>query len=150
MGTTLLAVLDTEISPELVPAADGEEIQSTQARIGPYALQDFTLYHVLRRGARPSRIAFLAEKAWADAGAGSWPAGLPAEEKVAYQLPEIRRWLELFLRRFFANQFKRSTLPNGPKVVAGGTLSPRGDWRMPSDVSAAAWLAELEANVPEA
>ena len=150
VGTTLLAVLDTEISPELVPAADGEEIQSTQARIGPYALQDFTLYHVLRRGARPSRIAFLAEKAWADAGAGSWPAGLPAEEKVAYQLPEIRRWLELFLRRFFANQFKRSTLPNGPKVVAGGTLSPRGDWRMPSDVSAAAWLAELEANVPEA
>lgn len=149
VGDTLLAVLDTEISPELVPAEDGEEIQSTQAKIGPYALQDFTLYHVLRRGARPSRVAFLAEKAWADASLGLWPEGLPEAEKVAYQLPEIRKWLELFLRRFFSNQFKRSTLPNGPKVVAGGTLSPRGDWRMPSDATAAAWLAELDQNVPE-
>ena len=148
VGRVLLAVLGTEISPELVPADDGEPIQSTQARIGPYALQDFTLWHVLRRGSRPSRIAFLAERAWSDAGAGDWPPGLPEAEKVAYQLPEIRRWLELFHRRFFANQFKRSTLPNGPKVVAGGSLSPRGDWRMPSDAAATAWLAELERNVP--
>ena len=150
VGRVLLAILGTEISPELVPAEDGEPIQSTQAMIGPYALQDFTLWHVLRRGSRPSRIAFLAEKAWADAGAGRWPVGLPEEERVAYDLAAIRRWELLFLRRFFSNQFKRSTLPNGPKVVAGGSLSPRGDWRMPSDAGAAAWIAELERNVPPA
>ena len=150
VGRTLLSILDTEISPELVPAGAGGAIQSTQAKIGPYALQDFTLWHVLRRGSRPSRIAFLAHKAWADAQSGDWPEGLPLSERVAYDLPEIRRWLELFHRRFFTNQFKRSTLPNGPKVVAGGSLSPRGDWRMPSDAAATAWLAELERNVPRA
>ena len=150
VGRTLLSILDTEISPELVPAGAGGAIQSTQAKIGPYALQDFTLWHVLRRGSRPSRIAFLALLAWRDADAGDWPEGLPSSEKVAYDLPEIRRWLELFHRRFFTNQFKRSTLPNGPKVVAGGSLSPRGDWRMPSDAAATAWLAELERNVPRA
>lgn len=149
-GRVLLSILDTEISPELVPAADGEPIQSTQAKIGPYALQDFTLWHVLRRGARPSKIAFLAEKAWADASTGLWPEGLPEEDRVSYDLATIRRWELLFLRRFFVNQFKRSTLPNGPKVVAGGSLSPRGDWRMPSDASSAAWIAELTRNVPEA
>ncbi|OMG42128.1 NAD(+) synthase [Actinomyces naeslundii] len=150
VGRTLLSILDTEISPELVPAEASGAIQSTQAKIGPYALQDFTLWHVLRRGSRPSRIAFLAHKAWSDAGSGDWPEGLPPTEKVAYDLPEIRRWLELFHRRFFSNQFKRSTLPNGPKVVAGGSLSPRGDWRMPSDAAATAWLDELERNVPRA
>ncbi|MCL3778143.1 MULTISPECIES: NAD(+) synthase [unclassified Actinomyces] len=149
VSRTLLAVLATEISPELVPAGEGEPIQSTQATIGPYALQDFTLWHVLRQGARPSRIAFLAEKAWADASTGTWPAGIPEEERVSYDLATIRRWETLFLTRFFSQQFKRSTLPNGPKVVAGGSLSPRGDWRMPSDASPAAWLAELERNVPE-
>ena len=148
VGRTLLSILDTEISPELVPAEAGGAIQSTQAKIGPYALQDFTLWHVLRRGSRPSRIAFLAHRAWSDADSGDWPEGLPPAEKVAYDLPEIRRWLELFHRRFFSNQFKRSTLPNGPKVVAGGSLSPRGDWRMPSDAAATAWLDELERNVP--
>ena len=150
VGRTLLSILDTEISPELVPAEAGGAIQSTQAKIGPYALQDFTLWHVLRRGSRPSRIAFLAHKAWSDVDSGEWPEGLPPTEKVAYDLPEIRRWLELFHRRFFSNQFKRSTLPNGPKVVAGGSLSPRGDWRMPSDAAATAWLDELERNVPRA
>ncbi len=150
VGDVLLAVLGTEISPELVPAHEGEPIQSTQARIGPYALQDFTLWHVLRRGSRPSRIAFLAERAWADPSAGAWPPGLPEEERVAYDLAAIRKWELVFFRRFFSNQFKRSTLPNGPKVVAGGSLSPRGDWRMPSDASGAAWIAELERNVPEA
>ena len=150
VGRTLLSILDTEISPELVPAEAGGAIQSTQAKIGPYALQDFTLWHVLRRGSRPSRIAFLAENAWADATAGQWPVGLPEEERVAYDLATIRRWELLFLRRFFSNQFKRSTLPNGPKVVAGGSLSPRGDWRMPSDAAGAAWIAELERNVPPA
>ena len=150
VGHVLLAILGTEISPELVPAGEGEPIQSTQARIGPYALQDFTLWHVLRRGSRPSRIAFLAERAWADPRAGAWPPGLPEEERVAYDLAAIRKWELVFFRRFFSNQFKRSTLPNGPKVVAGGSLSPRGDWRMPSDASGAAWIAELERNVPEA
>ena len=150
VGHVLLDILGTEISPELVPAHEGEPIQSTQARIGPYALQDFTLWHVLRRGSRPSRIAFLAERAWADPSAGAWPPGLPEEERVAYDLAAIRKWELVFFRRFFSNQFKRSTLPNGPKVVAGGSLSPRGDWRMPSDASGAAWIAELERNVPEA
>ena len=150
VGHVLLDILGTEISPELVPAHEGEPIQSTQARIGPYALQDFTLWHVLRRGSRPSRIAFLAERAWSDPSAGAWPPGLPEEERVAYDLAAIRKWELVFFRRFFANQFKRSTLPNGPKVVAGGSLSPRGDWRMPSDASGAAWIAELERNVPEA
>ena len=150
VGDVLLDILGTEISPELVPAHAGEPIQSTQARIGPYALQDFTLWHVLRRGSRPSRIAFLAERAWADPSAGAWPPGLPEEERVAYDLAAIRKWELVFFRRFFSNQFKRSTLPNGPKVVAGGSLSPRGDWRMPSDAAGAAWIAELERNVPEA
>ena len=150
VGDVLLDILGTEISPELVPAHEGEPIQSTQARIGPYALQDFTLWHVLRRGSRPSRIAFLAERAWSDPSAGAWPPGLPEEERVAYDLAAIRKWELVFFRRFFSNQFKRSTLPNGPKVVAGGSLSPRGDWRMPSDASGAAWIAELERNVPGA
>jgi NAD+ synthase (glutamine-hydrolysing) len=145
---TLLGILDTEISPELVPAREGEPIQSTQDTIGPYALHDFTLFHLLRRGCRPSKVAFLAEHAWADAGTGLWPAGYPERDRVAYDLATIRRWTGVFLRRFFANQFKRSALPNGPKVVAGGSLSPRGDWRMPSDATASAWLAELEENVP--
>ena len=148
VNATLRSILDTEITPELVPVAEGERPQSTQDTIGPYALHDFTLFHVLRRGARPSKIAFLAEKAWADAGAGAWPAGYPEGERTAYDLATIKRWEAVFLRRFFANQFKRSAIPNGPKVSAGGSLSPRGDWRMPSDASAAAWLAELE-SVPE-
>jgi NAD+ synthase (glutamine-hydrolysing) len=150
VNATLRSILDTEISPELVPVAEGERPQSTQDAIGPYALHDFTLFHVLRRGARPSRIAFLAEKAWADAGAGAWPAGYPQDERTAYDLATITRWEAVFIRRFFANQFKRSAIPNGPKVSAGGSLSPRGDWRMPSDASPAAWLAELQASVPEA
>jgi len=144
VGEVLLSILHTEISPELVPAKPGEKMQSTQDKIGPYNLQDFTLYYVLRRGARPSKIAFLAEKAWADASVGSWPVGFPEEDKVAYSLDEIVKWERLFLWRFFSQQFKRSALPNGPKVMAGGSLSPRGDWRMPSDVSGADWVAELD------
>ncbi|MFL6081224.1 MAG: NAD(+) synthase [Ornithinibacter sp.] len=146
---TLLAILDTEISPELVPTREGEKIQSTEDTIGPYALHDFTLFHVLRRGFRPSKIAFLAEHAWSDAGRGAWPAGFPEGARPEYDLAAIRHWMEVFVRRFFANQFKRSAIPNGPKVVAGGSLSPRGDWRMPSDAGSRAWLAELEANVPK-
>ncbi|WP_353509024.1 NAD(+) synthase [Intrasporangium sp.] len=150
VGETLMSILATEITPELIPAKEGEQPQSTQAQIGPYSLQDFNLYHLLRWGARPSKVAFLSWQAWHDAEAGDWPAGYPAAERLSYDLATIRRWLEVFLRRYFANQFKRSALPNGPKVAAGGSLSPRGDWRMPSDVSAATWLDELDANVPEA
>jgi NAD+ synthase (glutamine-hydrolysing) len=150
VNDTLTAILEQEISPELVPARTGEKLQSTQDRIGPYDLQDFTLYHLLRLGYRPSKIAFLAWHAWSDEEAGDWPAGYPESRRAAYDLATIRHWEEVFLTRFFANQFKRSALPNGPKVVAGGSLSPRGDWRMPSDATARAWLEELRANVPEA
>ena len=143
VGEILQSILDTEISPELVPAKDGATIQSTQQKIGPYELQDFTLYYLLRHGLRPSKIAFYQWHAWNDRKQGFWPVGLPEDERHEYTLDEIYRWMELFHRRFFNNQFKRSTLPNGPKVVAGGTLSPRGDWRMPSDASSAAWLADL-------
>ena len=144
----LQEVLDQEITPELIPSQEGTKPQATEDSVGPYALQDFTLFHVIRRGCRPGRIAFLAWHAWHDAGVGEWPPGFPAERRVAYDLPDIRHWLEVFVKRFFASQFKRSALPNGPKVSAGGTMSPRGDWRMPSDASAAAWLADLEATVP--
>lgn len=145
VGQTLQAILDTEITPELVPVAPGETPQSTQASIGPYALQDFTLFHVLRKGMKPSKIAFLAWHAWSDAATGAWPEGFPADERVAYDLATIKKWLGVFVSRFFGfAQFKRSALPNGPKVVRGGSLSPRGDWRAPSDGSAQLWLAELE------
>ncbi|TWH01476.1 NAD+ synthase (glutamine-hydrolysing) [Nocardioides sp. J9] len=141
----LQEILDQEITPELIPGGE----QRTEDSVGPYALQDFTLHHVIRRGYRPSKIAFLAWHAWRDAETGEWPPGFPEERRSSYDLATIRRWLEVFVRRFFSSQFKRSALPNGPKVSPGGTMSPRGDWRMPSDASAAAWLAEL-ANVPEA
>jgi NAD+ synthase (glutamine-hydrolysing) len=148
-NTVLAAILAQEISPELVPVAAGERPQSTEEKIGPYALQDFTLFHVLRYGFPPSRIAFLAQHAWSDIEAGAWPPGFEADRHIAYDLPTIRRWLEVFLQRFFGfSQFKRSAMPNGPKVVAGGALSPRGEWRAPSDGNAQAWLRELERNVP--
>ena len=146
---TLQAVLDTEISPELVPMDADDTPQSTEATIGPYALQDFNLFYTLRYGFRPSKIAFLALHAWGDAERGAWPPDFPEAKRIAYDLPTIRRWLGVFLARFFGfSQFKRSALPNGPKVAAGGSLSPRGDWRAPSDASARIWLDELERNVP--
>ncbi len=145
----LRAILGTEISPELVPADEEGRTQSTQAFVGPYALQDFNLFYLTRFGFRPSKIAYLAWQAWRDADAGAWPQDIAPEDRRAYDIGEIKRWLALFLRRFFANQFKRSALPNGPKLSSGGSLSPRGDWRMPSDASAEAWLAELKANVPD-
>jgi NAD+ synthase (glutamine-hydrolysing) len=147
----LEAILATEISPELIPAGDDGAIQSTEDKIGPYPLNDFFAHYVIRHGLAPSKIAFLAWHAWQDAAAGAWPQGYPEAKRVAYDLPKIRHWLERFLVRFFqTSQFKRSALPNGPKVSAGGALSPRGDWRAPSDGTAAAWLAELEANCPKA
>jgi NAD+ synthase (glutamine-hydrolysing) len=145
----LIAILGTEISPELVPADASGAIQSTEAIVGPYALQDFNLYYTVRYGFPPSKIAYLAQHAWGDATAGVWPPNIPDTAHRAYDLAEIRRWLTVFLTRFFAfSQFKRSAMPNGPKISSGGSLSPRGDWRAPSDGDAAAWLAELEANVP--
>ncbi len=149
-GRILYAILETEISPELVPASAGKPIQSTQSIVGPYALQDFNLFYLTRYGFRPSKIAFLSHHAWSDAERGAWPVDLPAGDQRAYALADIRHWLEQFLKRFFTSQFKRSTLPNGPKITSGGSLSPRGDWRAPSDGDAKLWLAELHANVPEA
>ena len=149
VDTTLQAILDTEITPELVPAGADGSVQSTEGTIGPYALHDFTLFHVLRYGSRPSKVAFLAWHAWRDVDAGDWPHAFPAAKKTAYDLATIRSWLAVFCRRYFGfSQFKRSAMPNGPKVSSGGSLSPRGDWRAPSDTAATTWLAELEANVP--
>ena len=151
-SSVLQAVLDTEISPELVPGdgtADGPA-QSTEAKIGPYELQDFFLYYISRYGFRPSKVAFMALQAWGDRSQGLWPEFLPAHKRNEYDLAKIRKWLELFLFRFFQiSQFKRTAVPNGPKVGSGGSLSPRGDWRAPSDSSAAAWLTELRQNVPD-
>jgi NAD+ synthase (glutamine-hydrolysing) len=142
----LRAVLATEISPELIPGEGDKPAQRTEDFVGPYALQDFTLFHVTRYGMRPSRVAFLAWRAWRDAASGGWPPGLADKDRRAYDLDEIARWLRVFLKRFFAtSQFKRSVAPNGPKISSGGALSPRGDWRAPSDGNAEVWLAELDA-----
>ncbi|WP_373929069.1 NAD(+) synthase [Sphingomonas aerolata] len=147
----LSTIVAQEISPELVPAGTDGALQSTESMIGPYALNDFFAHYVIRYGLAPSKIAFLAWHAWRDAERGAWPADLPATARVAYDLPTITAWLEMFLRRFFAtSQFKRSALPNGPKVSAGGALSPRGDWRAPSDGTARVWIDELRSAVPQA
>jgi NAD+ synthase (glutamine-hydrolysing) len=147
---TLRDILATRISPELIPpSAGGEGTQSAESAVGPYELQDFNLYYFSRFGFRPSKVAFLAEHAWSHAGVGDWPECVALPERHEYDLPTIKHWLEVFIVRFFAtSQFKRSALPNGPKVGSGGSLSPRGDWRAPSDASAAAWLEELRRNVP--
>jgi NAD+ synthase (glutamine-hydrolysing) len=151
VNSVLKSVLETEITPELVPVGEDEEIQSSEAKVGPYVLQDFSLYQVLRYGFRPSKVAFLAWHAWSDTERGEWPAGYPADKRPQYSLGEIRGWLKVFVQRFYSfSQFKRSALPNGPKVSAGGALSPRGDWRAPSDMSARVWLDEIEREVPEA
>ena len=133
VGEILQSVLDTEITPELVPAGEGEQVQSSEATVGPYPLQDFNLFQVLRYGFRPSKIAFLAWHAWSP----------------DYSMAEIRAWLRVFAQRFYSfSQFKRSAMPNGPKVSHGGSLSPRGDWRAPSDMAATVWLDEIEREVP--
>ncbi|HEX8901547.1 NAD(+) synthase [Vitreimonas sp.] len=130
VSNTLINVLNTEISPELIP---GAAPQSTQAVVGPYELQDFNLFWLTRYGLAPSKLLFLAWSAWAG----------------KYDYATLKSWLELFLKRFFANQYKRSAVPNGPKIVSGGALSPRGDWRAPSDAAATTWLNELHANTPD-
>jgi NAD+ synthase (glutamine-hydrolysing) len=146
----LTDILATEISPELVPAGADGAIQSTESIVGPYALQDFSLFYATRYGFLPSKIAYLAWNAWHDADRGVWPANTPQAARRAFDLSEIKSWLLVFLKRFFEqSQFKRSALPNGPKISSGGSLSPRGDWRAPSDSHAAVWIAELEAGVPD-
>jgi len=142
-ANVMRAILEQKISPELVPGENGE-MQSTEAAVGPYNLNDFFLFHTIRAGAAPSRIAFLAQAAWSDAKRGDWPAHTAKSDRVAYDLPAIVKWLEVFAKRFFVtSQFKRSVAPNGPKVTSGGSLSPRGDWRMPSDSSGAPWLDDI-------
>jgi len=172
------SVLETEISPELVPAhsagpdgggglravpggraapvagdgaADaGGPGQRSEDVVGPFELQDFFLYYTVRFGYRPSKVAYLADHAWRDREAGEWPDLVPEQRRNEYQLAEVKRWLAVFLRRFFEiSQFKRSAIPNAPKVGSGGSLSPRGDWRAPSDSSAAVWLRELDEKVPD-
>lgn len=145
----LLDVLDTEISPELVPgnSASGPE-QKTESVIGPYELQDFNLFYTLRYGFAPSKIAFLELHAWGDRERGTWPYG-PHVARNEYGLTDIKRNLAIFLDRFFrTSQFKRTCIPNAPKVGSGGSLSPRGDWRAPSDSESVVWLKDLE-TVPD-
>jgi NAD+ synthase (glutamine-hydrolysing) len=150
-ASVLRAIVDTEISPELVPG-DAQGVQPTQRTedtIGPYELQDFVLFHITRYGFNPSKVAYLAEAAWGHTDRGIWSDLVPEDRRHAYDLAAIKKWMNVFLRRFFGqSQFKRSAMPNGPKVGSGGSLSPRGDWRAPSDGSAAPWLAELARNVP--
>lgn len=152
-ATVLQSILDTEISPELVPGDSdhGERpSQSTERRIGPYELQDFNLYYTTRFGFRPSKVAFLSHAAWHDRTTGGWPAAMPSDKRNEYDIATVKRWLDVFLYRFFQiSQFKRSCVPNSPKVGSGGSLSPRGDWRAPSDASAAVWLEELRREVPD-
>ena len=127
LRSTLLDILDTPVSPELLPAKDGEIAQKTEDLVGPYELHDFFLYHALRWAFSPSKIFYLAQIAFAN----------------QYDRTTILHWLKIFFRRFFQQQFKRSCLPDGPKV-GSVALSPRGDWRMPSDASAALWMREIE------
>jgi NAD+ synthase (glutamine-hydrolysing) len=142
---TLLDIVAAEISPELVPAGADGVAQSTEAAVGPYALQDFNLYYTLRYGFSPPKIAFLAQHAWRDAGHDAWPPNFPETSRKAYDLATIKTWMRVFLWRFFTtSQYKRSAVPNGPKISSGGSLSPRGDWRAPSDGNSTAWLAEWE------
>lgn len=153
----LLSILATAISPELIPGTlsstglpAGGPTQRTEETIGPYELQDFHLYYLTRFGFAPSKVAYLAHHAWADRNRGTWPLGFPDSERQAYHLSEIKAWLRLFLKRFFqTSQFKRSAMPNAPKVGSGGSLSPRSDWRAPSDCHAQLWLDELESHVPD-
>ena len=133
----LLDVLNTPVSPELLPPEGGNISQKTEELVGPYELHDFFLYNIVRYGFAPAKIYFLAKKAFADAN-GAQDKNAPRFSKA-----EIKKWLKIFYSRFFSQQFKRSCMPDGAKV---GTvsLSPRGDWRMPSDASCALWLSEID------
>jgi NAD+ synthase (glutamine-hydrolysing) len=149
-SSVLRDVLDTAISPELIPGPKGtsQPAQTSESVVGPYELQDFHLYYTLRFGYSPPKVAFLAWHAWHDRHRGNWP-DTPEAERREYSLGEIKHWLGVFLNRFFKlSQFKRSAIPNAPKIGSGGSLSPRSDWRAPSDGEAAVWLAQLE-SIPD-
>jgi len=141
----LLDILETEISPELIPGKKGEQpAQKTESEIGPYELQDFNTFYITRFGYLPTKIAFMAYCAWRDKKKGAWP-DVPEHRRKAYTIGEIRKWLRVYLYRFFQiSQYKRSCIPNGPKVGSGGSLSPRGDYRAPSDSESAVWLRNVE------
>ncbi|HLZ19769.1 MAG TPA: NAD(+) synthase, partial [Smithellaceae bacterium] len=145
----LLNILNTEISPELIPGeGDDQPPQKTEDTIGPYELQDFNNFYITRFGYRPSKVAFMAWLAWRDKTKGLWP-DVPSEKRHSYSLEEIKKWLHVYLYRFFkTSQYKRSCVPNSPKVGSGGSLSPRGDWRAPSDGEPAVWIADWE-TIPE-
>jgi len=150
VSAVLEQVLETEISPELVPGEDssGQPVQRTEDIVGPYELQDFNLYYILRLGYLPPKVAFLAWSAWHDKSRHVWP-DIPTDKRNQYTVGDIKRWLGVFLKRFFkTSQYKRSCMANAPKVGSGGSLSPRGDWRAPSDGEAVAWLAQL-ARIPD-
>jgi NAD+ synthase (glutamine-hydrolysing) len=145
----LFDILDTEISPELIPGqVDAQPCQLTESTVGPYELQDFNNFYTTRFGYLPTKIAFMAYCSWRDATQGDWP-DLPEAKRHSYTIAEIRHWLEIYLYRFFQiSQFKRSCAPNGPKVGSGGSLSPRGDYRAPSDSEATVWLEDAK-RIPE-
>jgi NAD+ synthase (glutamine-hydrolysing) len=148
-AAVLLDILETEISPELIPGdGEGQPSQRTEAIVGPFELQDFNNFYTTRFGYLPTRIAFMAYCAWRDRNRGDWP-DVPEAKRNAYTIGEIRHWIEVYLYRFFQiSQFKRSCVPNGPKVGSGGSLSPRGDYRAPSDSEAAVWLEDAK-RIPE-
>jgi NAD+ synthase (glutamine-hydrolysing) len=145
VSAVLLDVLDTPISPELVPGkSETEPGQSTEAVVGPYELQDFHLYYLLRFGYLPSKVAFMAWCTWHDRAQGNWPE-IALERRNQYDIAAIKKWLAVFVRRFFQySQYKRSAMPNAPKVGSGGSLSPRSDYRAPSDSEATVWLEDVE------
>jgi len=149
VSSTLLEILNTEISPELVPVNGSKKLlQSTEDAIGPYELQDFNLFYCLRYGFLPSKIAFMAWCAWHDKEKGQWP-NVPYENRHQYDISEIKHWLGIFIHRFYKiSQFKRSCVPNGPKVGSGGSLSPRSDYRAPSDNEETPWIEDM-LNIPD-
>lgn len=149
-AAVLLDVLGTDVSPELVPGGDdGKPTQKSEDTIGPYELQDFNLYYTLRYGFAPTKVAFLALAAWRDRDAGAWPEGGHVARNQ-YDLGAIKRNLKIFLDRFFRlSQFKRTCVPNAPKVGSGGSLSPRGDWRAPSDSESVVWMRDAD-RIPDA
>jgi NAD+ synthase (glutamine-hydrolysing) len=146
----LEAILATEFSPELIPGdSNGEQpAQKTEAVVGPYELQDFNIYYTTRLGYLPTKVAFLAYCCWRDRTRGRWPE-IALELRHQYTIGDIKHWLSVFLWRFFQiSQFKRSCVPNAPKVGSGGSLSPRGDYRAPSDSEATVWIEQLK-HIPD-
>jgi NAD+ synthase (glutamine-hydrolysing) len=143
LSNTLNHIVHSEISPELIPAQHSGQVQSTEQVIGPYEIQDFHLYYLTRFGFSPERVAFMAWCAWHDVDQGLWPE-ITLFHKNVYDIATIKHWLTIFVKRFFEqSQYKRSCIANAPKVGSGGSLSPRGDWRAPSDSKATLWLEKI-------